>query len=76
MTRGTAETGPTRPQFRCRVCKEFVRGTESGHCSRCGLAAPTVPVLFDHSERTGRSQVVVALLLAVLLVLIWDLTRN
>jgi hypothetical protein len=54
------------------VCREFVRGTESGHCPRCGLAAPTIEVL--RTERTGRSTLVVVALVGLLV--LWILTRN
>jgi hypothetical protein len=27
------------------VCREFVVGTASGHCPRCGFVPPTAPVV-------------------------------
>lgn len=50
--RGVEPTAPPFPRFRCRACQVFVRGTESGHCPRCGLAAPAVAT-FDGVATRG-----------------------
>lgn len=36
-------TAPPFARFRCLVCKEYVVGTSSGHCARCGFVPPTAP---------------------------------
>jgi hypothetical protein len=34
-------SAPPHPRFRCPVCRVFVRGTEAGHCPKCGFVPPT-----------------------------------
>lgn len=36
-------TAPPYSRFRCLVCKEYVVGTASGHCPRCGFVPPRAP---------------------------------
>lgn len=43
MTRGHAAQLRAPGSFRCLVCKVYVRGTESGHCPRCGFVPPQAP---------------------------------
>jgi hypothetical protein len=74
VTRGSALTGPAHPRFRCRVCKEFVHGTESGHCPRCGLASATAQVL--PPDRTARPLLALLVLIALALVGVWFGTRR
>jgi hypothetical protein len=71
--RGVEPTARPFPRFRCRACQVFVRGTESGHCPRCGLAAPAVAMLAGGETR--RPIVLILLVLAVGLLTIY-LTRN
>ena len=40
MTRGHAAPLSAPGSFRCLVCKVYVKGTESGHCPRCGFVPP------------------------------------
>lgn len=41
--RGPTRTAPPYSRFRCLVCQEFVLGTASGHCPKCGFVPPTAP---------------------------------
>jgi hypothetical protein len=41
--RGPSRSAPPYARFRCLVCKEFVVGTATGHCARCGFVPPTAP---------------------------------
>ena len=43
MTRGHASPLLAPGAFRCLVCKTYVKGTESGHCPRCGFVPPSAP---------------------------------
>ena len=45
MTRGHAAPLLSPGAFRCLVCKVYVKGTESGHCPRCGFVPPAAPPL-------------------------------
>ena len=36
-------TAPPYSRFRCLVCKEYVVGTATGHCARCGFVPPSAP---------------------------------
>lgn len=45
--RGPLRTAPPYARFRCLGCRVFVRGTEAGHCPRCGLVPPTAIALPD-----------------------------
>ncbi len=46
MTRGHAAPLSAPGSFRCLVCKVYVKGTESGHCPRCGFVPPAArPVM-------------------------------
>jgi uncharacterized paraquat-inducible protein A len=74
VTRGSAPTGPIRPQFRCPVCKEFVHGTESGHCPRCGRASVTAEVLPRDRTRSHLVGLLAALVAAA--VAAWLVVRH
>jgi len=39
--RGPSRTAPPYSRFRCLVCREYVVGTATGHCPRCGFVPPT-----------------------------------
>lgn len=43
MTRGHAAPLSAPGSFRCLVCKVYIKGTESGHCPRCGFVPPAAP---------------------------------
>jgi hypothetical protein len=43
MTRGHAAPLSAPGSFRCLVCQVYVKGTESGHCPRCGFVPPSAP---------------------------------
>ncbi len=36
---------PNPGSFRCLVCQEFVRGTDTGHCPRCAYVPPTAVII-------------------------------
>ena len=38
---------PDPGSFRCLVCQEYVRGTDTGHCPRCSYVPPTAPLAQD-----------------------------
>lgn len=47
MNRGHAAPLPAPGSFRCLVCKVYVKGTDSGHCPRCGFVPPAAPPIPD-----------------------------
>jgi hypothetical protein len=45
--RGPVLARPDPGSFRCLVCKEYVRGTDTGHCPRCAFVPPSAPAAQD-----------------------------
>jgi hypothetical protein len=41
--RGPVLTRPAPGSFRCLVCQEYVRGTDTGHCPKCAYVPPSAP---------------------------------
>ena len=64
MTRGHAAQLRAPGSFRCLVCKVYVRGTESGHCPRCGFVPPQAPPIHDVRQFPTRIVLGVAFLAA------------
>jgi hypothetical protein len=62
-------TAPPYARFRCLVCKEYVVGTATGHCARCGFVPPTAPTVPPLAKlRVDMLVVVLALAIAGVLV--------
>ena len=66
--RGHVGTAPAHPRFRCRVCREFVVGTQAGHCPRCGIVPPSARVIGADEPSRFRPLVVLGLALTGLVV--------
>jgi len=45
--RGPVLARPDPGSFRCLVCQEYVRGTDTGHCPRCAYVPPSAPIAQD-----------------------------
>jgi hypothetical protein len=56
------------------VCQEYVRGTEAGHCPRCGFVPPTVPELPEPKPGSSLMLLHVVLVVAVIVMLVQLLT--
>lgn len=54
-------TAPPHARFRCLVCRVFVRGTEAGHCPRCGFVPPRAPAPPRSPATWSAARVVVGL---------------
>jgi len=68
--RGPVLARPAPGSFRCLVCQEYVRGTETGHCPRCAYVPPTALPAQDPPPVWNTMLLVhVALILAAILAL-------
>ena len=43
MHRGAFTAVRSPGPFHCLACQSYVKGTESGHCPRCGYVPPVAP---------------------------------
>lgn len=75
-SRGSLTARRDPGQFRCLVCQEYVRGTEAGHCPRCGFVPPTAPVLAEPKASSNLLLVHVVLIVVVIVVLVQLITRS
>ena len=62
---------PDPGSFRCLVCREYVRGTDTGHCPRCAYVPPSAPLALDPPPVWNTMLLVhVALVLVAVVVLV------
>jgi hypothetical protein len=65
MSRGHASPLLAPGPFRCLVCKVYVKGTESGHCPRCGFVPPSAPPISN--DRRSPTTILLLAVIAVAL---------
>ena len=62
---------PDPGSFRCLVCQEYVRGTDTGHCPRCGFVPPSAPAAHDPPPVWSAMMLVhIGLVVAVIVILV------
>jgi hypothetical protein len=69
VQRGAFVGKPAPGPFHCVACKTYVKGTESGHCPRCGWVPPTVAIIVEPPRAPTWIVVAVGFTIAVLLFL-------
>jgi hypothetical protein len=74
MQRGHQNTRQAPGRFRCLVCKEYVSGTESGHCPKCGFVPPSAPAV--PPAMTSINPIVALAVLAIVVAILAIVTNS